>query len=1560
MKNSKGFTLIELLAVLILISIVAVISTPKILNVIEQSKVKAYEQSSNSISDAAKFKQNSEIYKNGEFTSDYSFAGGNYADKSEKLPFKGDTPYSGMLHLNKSGETALAFLFKDNKNYYCVTKNYNDKKSSGTKIKTGNDCSITLPEGLVLSAEMDEIEEFVQVDDSNPGVICGDEKEENYSGVNECHIKSVEDFVELSVLVNSGKDFNGKNVVLDNDIDFNNDLSYINSNNTNFGDFNEDGVTESIKKEVSESYGFQPIGNNTKNFKGVFLGNNNKIKGIYINRTEQDYVGLFGFVSGNIKNVSIESANVKGKNYVGTLAGKLSGINSNGFTVNNLNVSGSGSIGSIFGDAPKVLSIYAENVNVKGDTSVGGIIGNGGYSKYSDSVIIKNSTVTGTTNTKMISGGQYGSVKNYLAVNVKLNDEDVSNSTLEMIEDINGLEAAGIDTYVGGDNDSDGFYFDYNKKNKIIITNTEDNPIIGLTIGTGTKIDPYIISSEEDWKKATAMINNTTYYFKLTKDLDFSNKKFYMLGSKTIQFKGILDGNNKKISSVILDLEKSSYIGLSGSINGGIIKNINIDKFNIKADTYVGALAGEQRTDANAPVNVTNSNVSGNSHVGGVYGAARLVSYVVTDNINVEGTTSVGGIVGEGGYSKYTSNTIMKNSKVTGTSAAKAISGGQYGSSKNYLLLNVKLNDEDASNSTLEMLEDINGLEAAGIDTYIGGDNDNSGYYFDYNDQNKIVIKNTEDNPIIGLTNGIGTKDDPYLISNEEDWKEATSMINNTTYYFKLTKNLDFSNKKFYMFGSKTTPFNGILDGNNKKISSVTLNLEKSSYIGLSGYASNGVIKNINIDKFIVKGDSYVGTLTGEQRVDINASVNVTNSNVSGNSYVGGVYGAARTVSYVVTDNVNVKGNTSVGGIVGNVGSSKYTSNTIIKNSKVTGTSAAKAISGGQYGSSKNYLLLNVKLNDEDASNSTLEMLEDINGLEAAGIDTYIGGDNDNSGYYFDYNDQNKIVIKNTEDNPIIGLTNGIGTKDDPYLISNEEDWKEATSMINNTTYYFKLTKNLDFSNKKFYMFGSKTTPFNGILDGNNKKISSVTLNLEKSSYIGLSGYASNGVIKNINIDKFIVKGDSYVGTLTGEQRVDINASVNVTNSNVSGNSYVGGVYGAARTLSYVTIDNVNVKGDTSVGGIVGNVGSSKYTSNTVMKNSMVTGTTYTKAINGGQYGSSRNYLLLNIKLNNEDVSNSTTDTINDINTYEVAGIDTYIGGDNDNTGYYFDYNDQNKIVIKNTEDNPIVQLENGTGTKENPYLISNEEDWKKASATSTTSDTYFKLTKDLDFSNKKFYMLGSKNNEFKGTLDGNGKKISNLSINVPKVAGFDYVGIIGKGGSAYGINLDNIKVTGYNYVGALFGSTRGTVRDIYASNLNISGNNYIGGIGGDINTNSPRPTSMIISANVEGNSYVGITTGSSYLGIEQIAIIGGSVKGSSYVGRLSGNTVSWNDTYALETIPNGNGGKDCWKTIPSDANLSDLSIYKNMNIDTSLTGDTDGVGYYFDVDKNGNIFVTK
>lgn len=53
MKN-KGFTLIELLAVIILLALIAIISTPIIVNIIGTSKEKAYENQKKIIEDSAK------------------------------------------------------------------------------------------------------------------------------------------------------------------------------------------------------------------------------------------------------------------------------------------------------------------------------------------------------------------------------------------------------------------------------------------------------------------------------------------------------------------------------------------------------------------------------------------------------------------------------------------------------------------------------------------------------------------------------------------------------------------------------------------------------------------------------------------------------------------------------------------------------------------------------------------------------------------------------------------------------------------------------------------------------------------------------------------------------------------------------------------------------------------------------------------------------------------------------------------------------------------------------------------------------------------------------------------------------------------------------------------------------------------------------------------------------------------------------------------------------------------------------------------------------------------
>ena len=62
-------------------------------------------------------------------------------------------------------------------------------------------------------------------------------------------------------------------------------------------------------------------------FTGGFDGNNKKIIGLNINREDEDFVGLFSSIYNYdddnvyVKNVILENANIKGRNYVGALAG---------------------------------------------------------------------------------------------------------------------------------------------------------------------------------------------------------------------------------------------------------------------------------------------------------------------------------------------------------------------------------------------------------------------------------------------------------------------------------------------------------------------------------------------------------------------------------------------------------------------------------------------------------------------------------------------------------------------------------------------------------------------------------------------------------------------------------------------------------------------------------------------------------------------------------------------------------------------------------------------------------------------------------------------------------------------------------------------------------------------------------------------------------------------------------------------------------------------------------------------------------------------------------------
>ena len=106
-------------------------------------------------------------------------------------------------------------------------------------------------------------------------------------------INYIEDLVRLSIDSNTGygSHYNYMTLELKRDLDFNDDASYKNPNDTKYGDLNNNGIVQGIKDEMTDvdGEGFEGITlSNTK-----FDGKNHKISNLYINKSEANNVGLF-------------------------------------------------------------------------------------------------------------------------------------------------------------------------------------------------------------------------------------------------------------------------------------------------------------------------------------------------------------------------------------------------------------------------------------------------------------------------------------------------------------------------------------------------------------------------------------------------------------------------------------------------------------------------------------------------------------------------------------------------------------------------------------------------------------------------------------------------------------------------------------------------------------------------------------------------------------------------------------------------------------------------------------------------------------------------------------------------------------------------------------------------------------------------------------------------------------------------------------------------------------------------------------------------------------------
>ena len=126
--------------------------------------------------------------------------------------------------------------------------------------------------------------------------------------------------------------------------------------------------------------GWQPIGDESVPFAGIFSGNDFTINNLIINRRRENYVGLFGRVSAavELQNVRLEEVNVTGNFRVGGLVGNGDAATITASSVTGM-VSGDTWVGGLAGDGEGTM-INASSMagTVRGfSNTIGGLVGRG-------------------------------------------------------------------------------------------------------------------------------------------------------------------------------------------------------------------------------------------------------------------------------------------------------------------------------------------------------------------------------------------------------------------------------------------------------------------------------------------------------------------------------------------------------------------------------------------------------------------------------------------------------------------------------------------------------------------------------------------------------------------------------------------------------------------------------------------------------------------------------------------------------------------------------------------------------------------------------------------------------------------------------------------------------------------------------------------------------------------------------------------------------------------------------------------------------------------------------
>ncbi len=138
---------------------------------------------------------------------------------------------------------------------------------------------------------------------------------------------------------------------------------------------------------------------NDHKFYGHYNGNGKVISNLFINRSDNNFQGLFGYSKGQIEDLGLKDVSVSGKVYIGGLVGENFGDISNCYITGS--VSGRSATGGLVGDNDGTMNNCYSTGSVSGKEFTGGVVG---WNRDS----ISNCYSTGNVNGEWAIGGLVG------------------------------------------------------------------------------------------------------------------------------------------------------------------------------------------------------------------------------------------------------------------------------------------------------------------------------------------------------------------------------------------------------------------------------------------------------------------------------------------------------------------------------------------------------------------------------------------------------------------------------------------------------------------------------------------------------------------------------------------------------------------------------------------------------------------------------------------------------------------------------------------------------------------------------------------------------------------------------------------------------------------------------------------------------------------------------------------------------------------------------------------------------------------------------------------------